>query len=71
MLLGAIVITACSPSSLSTAAPPYVAASATDDDWLTHNRTLPGDRFSPLAEIDRANVGQLKQICMYTLPEVT
>ena len=71
VLLGAIVITACSPSSSSTATALYVAAPAADDDWLAYNRTLPGDRFSPLAEIDRANVGQLKQICMYTLPEVS
>ena len=24
-------------------------------DWLTYNRTVAGDRFSPLAEITRAN----------------
>lgn len=42
-----------------------------DADWLTHNRTLPGDRFSPLKEIDRSNVAQLKAICTYTLPEVS
>jgi alcohol dehydrogenase (cytochrome c) len=40
-------------------------------DWRTYNRTVAGDRFSPLAEITRANVGQLKEICRYTLPEVT
>ncbi len=27
-----------------------------DADWLTYNRTLAGDRFSPLKEIDRSNV---------------
>jgi alcohol dehydrogenase (cytochrome c) len=42
-----------------------------DADWLTYNRTLPGDRFSPLKEIDRSNVAQLKAICTYTLPEVS
>jgi alcohol dehydrogenase (cytochrome c) len=40
-------------------------------DWPAYNRTLAGDRFSPIAEIDRTNVSGLKQICAYTLPEVT
>ena len=42
-----------------------------DGNWTTYNRTLPGDRFSPLAEITRTNVTELKQICLYQLPEVT
>jgi glucose dehydrogenase len=42
-----------------------------DSDWLTCDRTLAGDRFSPLKEIDRSNVAQLKAICTYTLPEVS
>lgn len=40
-------------------------------DWPTYNRTLAGDRFSPLREITRANVGHLRERCRYTLPEVT
>jgi len=40
-------------------------------DWSSYNRTLAGDRFSPLAEINRSNVAQLKSVCVYTLPEVT
>ena len=46
-------------------------AQVADADWLTYNRTLPGDRFSPLKEINRSNVAQLKAICTYTLPEVS
>lgn len=45
---------------------PGVAAA----DWPSYNRTLAGDRFSPLAEIDRGNVAQLRVACSYTLPEV-
>ena len=45
-----------------------VSRGADADDWLTYNRTLAGDRFSPLKEIDRSNVAQLKAICTYTLP---
>lgn len=41
------------------------------NDWPAYNRTLAGDRFSPLTEINRANVANLRQICTYTLPEVT
>ncbi|HMA22749.1 MAG TPA: PQQ-binding-like beta-propeller repeat protein, partial [Gemmatimonadaceae bacterium] len=39
-------------------------------DWPAYNRTLAGDRFSPLSEIDRSNVSTMRQICTYTLPEV-
>jgi PQQ-dependent dehydrogenase (methanol/ethanol family) len=39
-------------------------------DWPAYNRTLAGDRFSPLAEIDRSNVSTMRQMCVYTLPEV-
>src|ERR1700688_2016104 len=42
-----------------------------DADWRTYNRTLTGDRFSPLTGITRANVGQLTEVCRYALPEVT
>lgn len=40
-------------------------------DWPGYNRTLEGDRYSPLAEINTANVAQLRIVCSYTLPEVT
>jgi alcohol dehydrogenase (cytochrome c) len=39
-------------------------------DWVTYNRTLAGDRFSPLADINRDNVTRLQPLCTYTLPEV-
>jgi alcohol dehydrogenase (cytochrome c) len=48
-------------------AAPAVAAG----DWASYNRTLAGDRFSPLTEINRDNVAKLRMICSYTLPEVT
>jgi alcohol dehydrogenase (cytochrome c) len=40
-------------------------------EWPGYNRTLAGDRFSPLSEINRENVAQLHSLCSYTLPEVT
>jgi len=48
------------------AAPPTTQAG----DWPAYNRTLAGERYSPLAEISTANVGQLALLCSYTLPEV-
>ena len=47
------------------------AAGVAPGDWPTFNRTLAGDRFSPLAEIDRSNVSRLGVVCRYALPEVT
>jgi len=38
-------------------------------DWPSYNRTVAGQRFSPLTEITRSNVAQLRQVCAYQLPE--
>lgn len=38
-------------------------------DWATYNRTLEGNRGSPLAEIDTANVARLRPICTFDLGE--
>ena len=67
----ALALTACghSPSVISPSATPV--ASVAPGDWPAFNRTLAGDRFSPLAEIDRANVARLGVVCRYALPEVT
>ena len=63
-----VVFAGCLHTSVSRA--PAAAASSVPGDWATFNRTLAGDRFSPLAEIDRSNVAGLTQLCTYTLPEV-
>src|SRR3954452_10469885 len=47
------------------------APAADGADWPAYGRTLAGDRYSPLAEIDRTNVGRLHLQCSYSLPEVT
>lgn len=44
---------------------------SSDGDWPSYNRTLAGDRFSPLNEINKSNVARLRSVCAYTLPEVT
>jgi alcohol dehydrogenase (cytochrome c) len=50
----------------ATAAPPATPAG----DWPAYNRTLAGERYSPLAQITTENAGQLVLHCAYTLPEV-
>ena len=52
-------------AEVASAAPPAPPA-----DWPAYNRTLAGDRYSPLAEITTANVGQLTLRCAYSLPEL-
>ncbi|MGH8220941.1 MAG: pyrroloquinoline quinone-dependent dehydrogenase [Steroidobacteraceae bacterium] len=56
-------------AQVATAAP-AASAGAQPANWPAYNRTLAGDRYSPLAEITTANVAQLKLHCVYTLPEV-
>ena len=41
-----------------------------DSDWLTYNRTLAGDRFSPLRQIDTKNAGKLRVTCLLQLGEL-
>jgi alcohol dehydrogenase (cytochrome c) len=65
----ALAISSCAHRSV--AAPLGSGATDTGEDWPAYNRTLAGDRFSPLKEINAANVTQLKLLCTYTLPEVT
>src|SRR3954451_12913128 len=38
-------------------------------DWATYNRTLWGDRYSPLAEISPANVHRLRPVGTFDVGE--
>jgi len=58
-------------STASAASSAPAAENVAAADWPTYNRTLAGDRFSPLSEIDRSNVAQLRVACTYVLPEVS
>jgi alcohol dehydrogenase (cytochrome c) len=53
-------------AGVASAAPPATRPA----DWPAYNRTLAGDRYSPLAQITAANVGQLTLRCAFTLPEL-
>jgi alcohol dehydrogenase (cytochrome c) len=39
------------------------------DDWPAYNRTYAGDRFSPLDQINAANVARLKPVCTFDTGE--
>jgi len=73
--LAAPTASAAPVASAAPAASAAAGASAADKtpagDWSAYNRTLSGDRFSPLAEIDRGNVAKLQSACNYALPEVS
>ena len=64
LLVAAAALAGCGGSALG--APPATDSS----DWSAYNRTLAGDRYSPLGEITGANVGQLALRCAFTLPEL-
>jgi len=63
-------LTACAVLAACSGAPSAASPAARSADWPTYNRTLAGDRYSPLAEITAANVGKLALRCEYKLPEV-
>lgn len=67
IVLAALTAAACATRAVNTSVAPTVGAG----EWPSYNRTLAGDRYSPLAEINTNNVAQLKPVCSYILPEVT
>lgn len=40
-----------------------------DGDWVSYRRTYDGVAFSPLKRIDKSNVGQLRSVWSYSIPE--
>ena len=71
VVIAGLVAAACTRSAVAPRTSPRAATSGiADGDWPSYNRTLAGDRFSPLAEIDRSNVATMREVCTYTLPEV-
>ena len=52
-------IAASSPRTAAVTSERLIAADAEPGQWLSHGRTYGEQRFSPLAEIDTRNVGEL------------
>ena len=60
--------TAAVPSVTSVDKARLVAADSEASNWLTHGRTYDEQRFSPLDEIDRENVGELGLAWYFDVP---
>jgi alcohol dehydrogenase (cytochrome c) len=71
LAISALALTACGHASPVTSSRAMPAATVASGDWPAFNRTLAGDRFSPLAELDRSNIARVGVVCRYALPEVT
>ncbi len=77
-LLAAAVAAACvrmgpQPSAPPPTTPPRttVTVAPTVGDWISYNGNYANDRFSPLAEITTANVGQLRRVCTFDTGDTT
>ena len=69
---GVLLLAATTTAAAQPPAPGATSPTASAGDWITYNGPLAGDRFSPLAEIDRANVANLKRVCAFdTADEVS
>lgn len=58
LALGALATVSCAPG-----------AGGGDEAWPSYNRTLDGQRHSPLAQITRENVTRLKPVCEFQVGE--
>jgi len=61
---------ACTSQDANNAQQKAALASAPSGDWPMYGGPLAGDRYSPLAQITTANVGQLRQVCAFDAPDV-
>jgi alcohol dehydrogenase (cytochrome c) len=72
---GVLTIETAQPAADSEAAAAGIASttpvSAAARDWPSYNRTLTSQRYSPLRQIDRANVARIQVRCAYDTKEYT
>jgi alcohol dehydrogenase (cytochrome c) len=65
------LVTELAPPSISSAiaspSPSFATSSpiSSEGDWTSYNKSLTSDRYAPLAQINRNNVGRLKVLCVY------
>ena len=50
---------------------PEEVQGAKEGDWPSYNKTLTSNRFSPLSQINKDNVGNLKVLCTYDTGQYT
>jgi alcohol dehydrogenase (cytochrome c) len=70
-MIGLMALAACSAADRSGggSATQQGAANASDSAWRSYNRTLDGQRYSPLSLINTTNVGRLKPVCEFGVGE--
>src|SRR5215468_1593121 len=79
LALGSLVLVAQTPTSTAPAAAtrPYTLVTQkmlenpSPDDWLMFSRTYDAQRYSPLKQINKQNVGQLKMVFNFDMPAGT
>ena len=63
---------ASTPAASPAATPgPDEVQGAKEGDWPSYNKTLTSNRFSPLSQINKDNVGNLKVLCTYDTGQYT
>jgi alcohol dehydrogenase (cytochrome c) len=74
VLAGIAVVSAQRPASVGEGSPAFVPITdktllnPAPEDWIMYSRTYDAQRFSPLKQITRANVGQLKEVFKLEFP---
>ncbi len=56
-------------SGSARAQPRAAASTSRDADWAAYNRSLAGERYSPLRQITTANVSRLRPVCTFDSKE--
>jgi alcohol dehydrogenase (cytochrome c) len=65
------VAVASTPTSPAATPGPGETAGAKEGDWPSYNKTLTSNRFSPLRQINKDNVGNLQILCTYDTGQYT
>jgi alcohol dehydrogenase (cytochrome c) len=68
-LVMVVLLAACSNDSQVQSAEAALRGSLANDSWPSYNRTLDGQRYSPLNEITAGNVSRLKAVCEFGMGE--
>lgn len=68
-LVISVLLAACGKEPQVQAAEVTLRGSLANDSWPSYNRTLDGQRFSPLNEITASNVSRLKPLCEFGMGE--
>jgi glucose dehydrogenase/mono/diheme cytochrome c family protein len=68
--IGKLYGTLAQPTTMTPTQAELDAADTATDNWLMYNKGYRGARYSTLTQIDRANAGSLKPVCMFQLGEL-